>query len=50
MKMSKDIHSCCSNDPKFLISYKHGGIYKVCESCFEQLEWSNGIERKEILE
>jgi len=50
MSKSELIHSCCDLSSKFLISYKHGGTYKVCQSCFEQPEWSNGIERKEILE
>jgi len=47
--MNKIIHSCCCNDPKFLISYKHGGMYKVCKSCIDLPEWFLGIKLKKVL-
>lgn len=40
------ILQCCSNHPSFLINYKIGSRYFVCDSCIKLDSWSNGITEK----
>ena len=40
---------CCNNKPKYLVSYKVGSQFYVCESCLTLDYWSRGIESKEVL-
>ena len=38
---------CCNGIPKFLVEYKIGSKYKVCNSCIVLNFWSRGIKKRE---
>jgi len=47
--MNNQILKCCINVSKYLVSYKIGSKFYVCESCLTLDYWSRGIESKETL-
>ncbi len=44
-----NILRCCKNKPAFVVAYKIGSKFYVCESCLTLDHWSRGIESKEAL-
>lgn len=44
--MSEQIRTCGHHDPSFLIKYKIGSKYYVCESCSKLDRWNRGIKEK----
>lgn len=44
--MDNQIYKCCRNKPCYLIRYKIGTVYQVCEACFTKESWSRGIIEK----
>jgi len=44
--MNDQIFSCCKNTPSFLITYKVGSKFYVCNSCIQMECWSRGIQEK----
>lgn len=43
------IPNCCNDKPKYIVSYKVGSHFFVCESCIMLDHWSRGIKSKEEL-
>ncbi len=48
-KITEKILSCCGNTPSFLITYKIGTKFYVCDSCINIDYWSRGIKEKAII-
>jgi len=44
--LTEQILRCCKNNASFLITYKVGSKFLVCESCLEIDYWSRGIKEK----
>lgn len=44
--MNSVILQCCENNPKFLITYKIGSKFYVCNSCIRSGCWSRGVQEK----
>ncbi len=47
--MTEQILKCCNNNSKYLVTYRIGSKFFVCESCINLDHWSRGIESKEAL-
>ncbi len=48
-KITDKILTCCSNQPSFLVTYKIGSKFYVCDSCISIDYWSRGIKEKAII-
>jgi len=47
--MSSLVLNCCSNKPKFKITYELNDQYFVCEECSKKQAWSRHFKSKEIV-
>ena len=47
--MNDQILRCCKNTPKYLITYKVGSQFLVCDDCIKIPYWSRGIEDKKLI-
>lgn len=48
-KIIEKVLSCCGNTSSFLITYKIGTKFYVCDSCISIDYWSRGIKEKAII-
>lgn len=44
--MTKHALRCCQNTSSFLITYRIGSKFYVCNSCLSKKIWSSGIQEK----
>lgn len=44
-----EINRCCSQDPKFLVTYHNDSTWTVCDNCFKELYFNQNIKNKKII-